>query len=112
MKRIDFLSGFWALLGIGQLSKGVTGIGVGNVGITPGGGCPGPDGHGHPCESLKEGEERCPLGHAQKPNATLWAVPVDKNDYNHQLQMLMEYVGPWIVPKVCSVCGIVYVKQP
>lgn len=80
----------------------------GHIGAVPAWKCAALDGRVVEC-APKEGEEYCPLGHPQKPSYHLAPVPTDIHEYNRQRQLLMEYGGGWIVPSVCSVCGIVYV---
>lgn len=51
-----------------------------------------------PCEA-KEGWEECPVGHYQKPRRT------------ERMAELGHFWGVWMEPKVCAVCGVVYVPQ-
>jgi len=74
------------------------------------------------CEVIckeKEGEERCPLGHCQKPSAYLEPKPIwghdDKapdREGTEMTGMTWAYYEPgkWVAPRVCSTCGIVYVQ--
>jgi hypothetical protein len=56
-----------------------------------------------PCKAgCKKGEERCPLGHCQKPQAV--DVIVDAPRITLQTLQIED-------ARVCSICGIVYVPK-
>lgn len=63
------------------------------------------------CEN---GEEKCPLGHCQKPSAYLEPKPIWGKGGREGTEMtgltMMYYEpGKWIAQHVCSTCGIVYI---
>jgi hypothetical protein len=56
-----------------------------------------------PCD---EGAERCPLGHCQNPHWPVWELRTSDNEIVADRTI---WVTPY-TPRVCSTCGIVYVK--
>lgn len=65
-------------------------------------------------EGCEKGEERCPMGHCQKPAAYLEPKPIwgkGEREGTEMTGLTMMYYEPgkWIAQRVCSVCGVVYV---
>lgn len=94
-----------AALGLGQAIKRPDGSDCKSsdlvVGSSSGVVCLEP-GHGEP--PCKEGENRCPLGHCQKPR-NVWV-----GEYTQMLPSNKEWPIAF-EQHVCSTCGIVYVQQ-
>jgi hypothetical protein len=60
----------------------------------------------HPC---KEGEERCPLGHCQKP--TVLYLGEYTNRVTPQPNEFLMYTSKIAEQHICTKCGIVYVPK-
>jgi hypothetical protein len=118
MNRRGFVGVLAGLLG----ALGLRGQGIDDSPLEGSGHCIGSDGHKKvlmPCPGeklpLKEGEEYCPLGHSQKPGTM--AVFYTSGEYLGVFWPTNASVNTAerVFPRVCSVCGVVYVppeKKP
>jgi hypothetical protein len=125
MTRSAFLFKLLAVVGIGQAATNHRLVSDGKGALHEE--CITTHGFPRPCEAM-DGWEECPIGHYQKPryiamrSEDLLAEPADEEEYVSAESQQPGIVSAVYIPPqpytierinqhVCSVCGIVYVKQ-